>query len=269
MDRRTLYAIAAVVVLAALFAIYEFLQSSPPAPAIAQVKVTPQPRAATASAPTASQVIESPQTQPPLPQLANSDDFVLTALADVLENPALMKIFNTDQLIHNIVATVDNLPQQSVTIKTPPFNPPTGRFLTSGTEGHLSISPGNANRYTAYVTLAVYADARKLVQLYVHLYPLFQQAYEELGYPNDSFNDQLNDTLDDLLNTPDIKDPIKLVQPKFFYVYADPDVEALSIGQKIMLRLGRKNIVIVKGKLNEIKQELALHVNQLQTGKAN
>jgi Protein of unknown function (DUF3014) len=86
----------------------------------------------------------------------------------------------------------------------------------------------------------------------------------DLGYPNKNFNDQLNDTLDDLLDTPDIKEPIKLVQPKFFYQYADPETEALSIGEKIMLRLGSKNVKIVKSKLSEIKRELAVHVNELK-----
>jgi hypothetical protein len=34
-------------------------------------------------------------------------------------------------------------------------------------------------------------DTRKAVALYVDLYPLFQGAYAELGYPNRYFNDRL------------------------------------------------------------------------------
>jgi len=34
-------------------------------------------------------------------------------------------------------------------------------------------------------------DAKKLVSVYVHLYPLFQQAYVGLGYPDGYFNDRL------------------------------------------------------------------------------
>jgi len=36
-----------------------------------------------------------------------------------------------------------------------------------------------------------------------------------------------------------------------------------------MLRLGSKNLAIVKNKLNEIKQELALHSNELKTRNAD
>ena len=164
-----------------------------------------------------------------------------------------MKLFQSKRIIHKIVVTVDNLPQQRVPVNVMPFKAPSGHFLTDGPEDNLTISPENASRYTTYVRIAEAIDAKKLVELYVRLYPLFQQSYEELGYPNDSFNDQLNDTLDDLLDTPDLKEPIKLVQPKYFYLYADPEIEALSVGQKIMLRLGSKNVKIVKNKLSEIQ----------------
>ena len=71
------------------------------------------------------------------------------------------------------------------------------------------------------------------------------------------------ETVDDLLFAPTIGEPIRLNQPKYFYLFADTELEALSIGQKIMLRLGSENEKIVKNKLREIKQELALHPNEL------
>jgi hypothetical protein len=108
-------------------------------------------------------------------------------------------------------------------------------------------------------------DTKKLVALYIRLYPLFQQSYEELGYRNNYFNDRLIETIDDLLETPDIPEPIKLVQPKYFYLYSDPDLEELSVGQKIMLRLGNKNENFIKTKLNEIKLELALYMNEIKS----
>jgi hypothetical protein len=111
------------------------------------------------------------------------------------------------------------------------------------------------------VTIAEVTNAKKLVTLYIRLYPLFQQSYEELGYHNSYFNDRLIETIDDLLETPDIKDPIKLIQPKYFYLFADTDLEELSVGQKIMLRLGNINTRLIKTRLNEIKQELVQNMN--------
>jgi len=267
MDKKTLFAIATVILLGAAYAAYEFWQHNHPAPDIVQSKNTPPqlPLAPPATpAPIASQAAEPAPVLPPLPKLTESDRFVIDSLSDLVGNQALMKLFITNRVIHNIVATVDNLPQREVPAKIVPFNSPSGHFLTAGTEEHLTVSPKNAVRYANYVRLAEVVDAKKLVGLYVRLYPLFQQSYAELGYPNKNFNDQLNDTLDDLLDTPDLKEPIKLVQPKYFYQYADPDVEALSIGEKIMLRLGSKNLKIVRNKLNEIKQELAAHMNELK-----
>ena len=51
-------------------------------------------------------------------------------------------------------------------------------------------------------------DSAKLVALYVRFYPLFQQAYAELGYPSRYFNDRLFEVIDHLLATPDVRGPI-------------------------------------------------------------
>ena len=47
-------------------------------------------------------------------------------------------------------------------------------------------------------------EAKRLVAAYVQLYPLFQAAYQELGYPHGYFNDRLVQAIDDLLATPDV-----------------------------------------------------------------
>ncbi len=262
MDKKVLFALATAILLGAAYAAYVYLQNSHTAPATVQSKNTAPPPSP--PAPVASQAIEMPTASPPLPQLANSDSFVFNALAEVLGNASLMKLLHTDQIIHNIVVTVDNLPQRHVPAKSSPFNPPPDHFLVAGADDALTISPMNARRYAAYVGLANAVDPQLLVGLYVRLYPLFQQSYAELGYPNDSFNDRLNEVLDDLMNTPNIKDPIKLVRPGLFYQYADAETEALSIGERIMLRLGSKNMKIVKHKLGEIKQQLAQRVGELK-----
>jgi hypothetical protein len=265
MDKKISFAIAGVIVLGGALAVYLYWQDRPNT-ATLQAKPTPPPLPPKLPA---SQVVETRPALPPLPKLTQSDNFVFDALADLVGNPSMMKLFRADRVIHNIVVTIDNLTQERVPVDVMPFNAPTGRFLTAGSEGHVSISPKNASRYVPYVKIAGVIDAKKLVELYVRLYPLFQESYEELGYVDRQFNDQLTDTLDELLDTPDAKQPIKLVQPKYFYVFEDPNLEELSVGQKIMLRLGSNSAKIVKGKLIEIKQELALRANDLKAGKTD
>lgn len=259
MKKNISIAVAVVVILGGLIAAYFYLQNSQPQPAPVQVQAPPPPPA---PKPEIRQIIETPPESPPLPELADSDKFMLDALAGLINNESLMKFFISERLIHHIVATIDNLPRKRLPMSIMPLKRVPGKFLTSGTEDHLSINLKNAARYTPYVKIAEAADTQKLVELYVHLYPLFQQAYEGIGYPDKYFNDRLMVALDDLLAAPNINEPVKLVQPRVYYQYADPDLEGRSIGQRILMRTGSRNEAILKAKLLGIKQELMRHMHE-------
>ena len=126
------------------------------------------------------------------------------------------------------------------------------------------IGTSNNARYAPYVTIAESVNAKKLVGLYIRLYPLFQRSYEELGYPKQYFNDRVIQAIDDLEAAPDVTEPVKLVQPHVFYLYADSDLEGRSIGQKTLRRMGSQNEAKIKAKLKEIKEELALHMHEVK-----
>ena len=64
------------------------------------------------------------------------------------------------------------------------------------------------------------------------------------------------EVIDHLLATPDVADPVQLVQPRVMYQYADPRLEALSAGQKWLIRMGAANAAIIKMKLRELRTEL-------------
>ena len=137
-----------------------------------------------------------------------------------------------------------------------PVKPVAGQFEILGSDEQTVISPKNAARYTPYVRIAQAVDAKKLVAVYSRFYPLFQEAYRQLGYPNGYFNDRLIQCIDDLLAAPEPDGPIKLAQPKVLYEFADPDLEARSAGQKIMIRMGLANERKIKAKLREIRSAL-------------
>jgi hypothetical protein len=207
------------------------------------------------------QVVKVPEAQSPLPQLGESDSFMLEALASLIGKESVMKIFRVEQIIHNIVVTIDNLPNQSLPVNAMPITPVPGNLVVLVADGEMSISSKNTARYAPYVRLAGVVNTEKLVALYLRLYPLFQKSYEEFGYPNKYFNDRVIEVIDNLLAAPDIKEPVKLVQPKIVYVYADPDLEGRSIGQRTLMRIGSENEAKVKTKLQEIRQELFLHMH--------
>jgi hypothetical protein len=191
-----------------------------------------------------------------LPGLGESDKPLRDALAGVIPPASLEQYFLLDGLVRRVVATVDALPRQTLPQRVLPVKPVPGAFATVGQAEGLLIAPQNAARYGPFVRLAESVDTRKLVAIYVRYYPLFQQAYVELGYPNGYFNDRLIAAIDDLLSAPDAAGPVPLTQPKVLYAYADPELEALSAGQKTMLRIGNENATRLKAKLREIRRAL-------------
>jgi Protein of unknown function (DUF3014) len=192
----------------------------------------------------------------PLPALPESDSVAQASVAGLVGQKPFADFFQSSDIARRIVATVDNLAREKVALRLMPVKPVPGRFATTREGENLVISPDNASRYTPYVRLMEAVDAKKLGVTYVQFYPLLQQAYKELGYPKGYFNDRLVEVIDHLLAAPDIKGPIKLVRPKVMYEFADSELEALSAGQKIMIRMGSENAAKVKAKLKEIRNEL-------------
>jgi len=97
------------------------------------------------------------------------------------------------------------------------------------------------------------ADMQRFATVYLRFYPLFQKAYQDLGYPNGYFNDRLVQVIDVLLATPQVAGPIELVRPNVMYVFADPALEARPAGQKLLIRMGPDNAATVKAKLKELR----------------
>ena len=200
-----------------------------------------------------------PQTQAsdePLPPLEQSDSAVHDALTGTFGDSVLAFIV-PNNFIRNFVATVDNLPRPKLAARLNPLKPVAGQFSVRGVEDDITMSPDNAARYGALVQLFQSTDTQKLVDTYLHFYPLLQSAYEDLGYPDRYFNDRVVEVIDHLLATPVPLQPIELKQPKVFYEFADPQLEALSAGQKALLRLGPAQTETIKTKLRDVRARIA------------
>jgi hypothetical protein len=192
----------------------------------------------------------------PLPPLAESDPAMRDALSGLFGSN-LERIFNLKDSIRRFVVTVDNLPRDQLPVQLSPVKPLAGLPVTTGKGENLALSRENAARYQRYVRLAEMVPTGPMVAVYVRFYPLFQQQYEKLGYPGQYFNDRLVQVIDHLLAAPEVEGPLRLVQPRVLYQFADPKLESLSAGQKIMLRMGPENSAKVKAKLREIRREVA------------
>ncbi len=232
----------------AVGAIYWFTvrDHPPPAPAPAPTAVTP---------PAAPPVVRAEPAGPPLPPLPQSDPELLQSLTALLGSsvePFLLR----PGIVHRIVATVDNLPRTRLPLQVLPIKSVGGEFLTARSADGISIRPDNADRYARYVSWATRMDAAQLVAIYRRDYPLFQQAYRELGYPSGEFNDRLIEAIDDLLEAPQPTGPIFLTVPRAMFEYVDTNLQDASAGQKVLIRLGADSETRVKAKLREIRRAL-------------
>lgn len=180
------------------------------------------------------------------------------ALAGPLGERPIGDLVISRDIARRIVATVDNLPRQKASTQLMPLKAPARQLAINRKGERLTLSPANYARYTPYVKLAQAVDMQRLVALYVRFYPLFQQAYEELGYPKKYFNDRAVEAIDDLLAAPEVDGPVALVQPKVVYEFADPELEELSAGQKLLIRIGPQNAAAIKAKLRELRRELVV-----------
>ncbi|MEP7185202.1 MAG: DUF3014 domain-containing protein [Rhodanobacter sp.] len=192
----------------------------------------------------------------PLPPLDGSDDSVVSALQALAGGSDLSALLLQPQVVQRIVATVDALPRRGLNRVMLPVREPKGAFATQDADGSTVMAARNDARYAPYMQVVQNTDPDKLIAWYVHAYPLFQQAYRQLGYPKAYFNDRLIVAIDNLLAAPDLKQRPTLVLSKGYYRYADPALESLSAGQRALLRAGPDNEALLKSRLREIRSRL-------------
>ncbi|HEX6945247.1 MAG TPA: DUF3014 domain-containing protein [Casimicrobiaceae bacterium] len=205
-----------------------------------------------ASAPAAPRypIVPSPGAQPPLDM---SDTTLVAGLEGVIPDAALSAYLERSNVVRRIVATVDNIPRRNAPPALWPVKPAAGGLSTTTQDGRVLIAETNRFRYLPYVKLLESVNTPRLVELYRRHYPLFEQAYRELGFPAGHFNDRVVEAIDVLMASPSLNEPPRLVQPKVLYQFADRDLEQLPAGQKLMLRIGPDNEARVKSKLTEIR----------------
>jgi hypothetical protein len=240
-------------VAAAAAAIWYFWPGNPPPPPGPQgiESAAPLPVAKVPRFPVAP-----PEEAPALPTLKESDPTMQEAMTRTFGAETLARFVRLEDFVRNVVATVDNLPREEYAMRLNPARPIGGPFAVSGSGDSLAVAPQNAARYAPFVAFAEGVDTTRAVALYLHFYPLFQQAYVELGYPDGYFNDRLVEVIDHLLEAPEVQGPVALTQPHVLYEYADADLEARSSGHKAMMRVGPENAARLKVKLRALRGEL-------------
>jgi hypothetical protein len=262
--KKVIWGSAAIVVLGLVGAVYYYKYygrvSVPPPPTEAP-HVTPSPPQ-TATEPTVRNPVPDASDTKPLPALKDSDPGVHDTLVAFFGAKAVAQFLVPENVVRHIVVTVDNLPRKKVAVELRPVKPTPGMTATTSQGDITTLGAKNFERYAPVIKVVQNTDTKTLADVYFKMYPLFQQSYEDLGYPGQYFNDRLVEVIDDMLQAPDVAGPIELTQPKVFYEYADPKLESRSAGQKLLMRMGPANEAVMKAKLRDFRKAIASRQEQ-------
>lgn len=245
--------VAFVVILGGIALFFLFPEKTVHEPPPAQVLTQEEPEDLGPQYPAPAEDVASEPAAEPLPTLDDSDGPALEALSDLFGADLVKRFLVPRSLARHAVTSIDNLPRAKLAMRLRPIQATPGEFLVNGAEDALFLDPANFARYEPFISMLESVEVSRQLQLYWHFYPLLQQAYQELGYPDGHFNDRLVAVVDHLLAAPEIQGPIALVQPKVFYEFADPQLQAGSAGHKIMIRMGPDNAGRIKAWLGELR----------------
>ena len=198
-----------------------------------------------------------------LPALRDSDEWLRKKLKDLSPYPQLAEWLKVNDLIRRIAAAVDNIAHGMSPRAHLKFLIPNKSFSVVKKGEGLYLNPQSYRRYDLVADAFTSLDAKGAVRIFNEVKPLFQEAYQELGYPNQDFQETLVQAIKELLATPIVKGDIIVVQDVTTYQMADENLEDLDDAQKDLLRMGPQNIRKVQNKLREMALALGVPKNQL------
>ncbi|PYR54233.1 MAG: hypothetical protein DMF95_00985 [Acidobacteria bacterium] len=230
-------------------------------------RARPVPTAAT-PAPTASEKAPPPSLggkgEPiTIPPLDASDALVRTLIRALSENPAVTAWLTTNGLIRNFTVVVANMADGATPAKHLRALRPSSAFRVVERAGSPYVDPRSYDRYAVIADAIASVDPTGAARLYATLKPRIEEAHRELGSSDRSFDRTLERAIIALLDTPILDGPVRLKPKGIGYAYADERLERLTGAQKQFLRMGPRNVRIMKARLREIALTLGIPPIQL------
>lgn len=246
------WAIAAAVVVLAVIAFIWFRPSQ-----------TEEPAAQEAGEPAVSQPLDSAENAGDLvigevPTLAESDTWLQNVVGQLSSHPELAEWMLTPELIQGFVVVVDNIAEGVAPRKHLEMVAPEEGFGVKESDGKVFVDPTNYQRFNLLVDVIESLDTAGTAELYQAMRPLCQQAYQDLGYPGDSFDATLSRAVNRLLATPVMDQPVALEKKITAYRFEDPALEELSPAAKQFLRLGPENLKRLQIKVRALARAIGL-----------
>jgi hypothetical protein len=199
--------------------------------------------------------------------LDESDDTIRVMAGGLSSHPEAASWLMSKDLIRKFVGAVDNIanglsPRSQIDFFTLDEN-----FKVIEKGGLYYVDHEGYDRYNLVGDVFSSLDSEGWVKLYKQSALLIQEAYTDLGYPEQDFNKTLTAAIVELLKAPVVEGDI-LLEPKVIsYAMADPALENLSEAQKHLIRTGPENVRKIQAKLREIGLALGIPENKLPRAK--
>lgn len=254
-------AILVLVLVVYYFLIYSRPKEAPPVQEVLEEKP--------AQVPSEKPVSEEEKEIPELisVELDKSDEFVRNLAKELSSHPKLVSWLVTKDLVRKFTAAVDNIANGLSPRPQIDFFIPKDYFKIVEKGGSYYEDPSNYDRYNAVADVFLSLNAKRCASFYRQLKPLIQEAYQDLGYPEEDFHKTLTRAIVELLKVPVVDGDIVLVKKVITYMMANPELENLSQAQKHLLRMGPENVRIIQEKLREIAIALEIPESQLPRSK--
>jgi hypothetical protein len=197
-----------------------------------------------------------------LPPLDQSDTLVRTLVQALTESPAVMAWLPTSGLIRNFTVVVSNVADGATPAKHLKVLRPAGPFRVVTRDDGPAADLRNYDRYNAIADAVSSIDAGGAAKLYATLKPRIEDASRDLGTAG-TFDQTLERAIVALLSTPAIDGSERLKPKGIGYGYADERLESLTAAQKQLLRMGPRNVRVIKTKLRDIAIALGIPPSHL------
>jgi len=230
-----------------------------------RTRPTPPP-AATSTRPAATDTLPALGGRPDtvvIPPLDASDSIVRSLVQALSESPAVMAWLPTKGLIRNFTLVVNNIADGATPAKQLKSLQPSSAFRVVERAGGTYVDARSYERYTAVADAAASIDPASAAKLYATLKPRIEEAHGDLGGQKGSFDRTLARAIASLLETPIVDDPPRLRPKGIGYAYVDDRLESLTPAQRQLLRMGPRNVRVIKARLREIGLALGIPPTQL------
>ncbi|MCP3098512.1 DUF3014 domain-containing protein [Myxococcus sp. K15C18031901] len=215
-----------------------------------------KPEAPVATVPMAPPAVVARAPDAPLPPTAEIDTLLRARLSGASSLAEFGAWLREADLLRRFVGVVSNMAEGDSPRALVAFLAPTGEFQVRTQEGRTLVAPRGYTRYDTVGRVVGSLDATLLVDTYREVRTLAQRLYQESAPPGSSFEATLLRAFEQVLAVPVLERDVEVLAKGALYVYADPQLEALTSAQKHLLRMGPANLRLIQGKVREVQLKL-------------